>query len=50
MAQPAGEAQSDALRLDFEHRLKLEFHGRVFVGFPGPNLTRRLSRERGKRP
>ena len=27
MAQPAGEAQSDALRLDFDHRLKLEFHG-----------------------
>src|SRR5882672_11122804 len=27
MAQPAGEAESDALRLDFDHRLKLEFHG-----------------------
>lgn len=27
MAQPAGEAQSDALRLDFDHRLKFEFHG-----------------------
>ena len=27
MAQPAGEAQSDALRLDFDRRLKLEFHG-----------------------
>ena len=27
MAQPAGDAQSDALRLDFDHRLKLEFHG-----------------------
>ena len=27
MVQPAGEAQSDALRLDFDHRLKLEFHG-----------------------
>jgi hypothetical protein len=26
-AQPAGEAQSDALRLDFDRRLKLEFHG-----------------------
>ena len=27
MAQPAGEAESDALRLDFNRRLKLEFHG-----------------------
>jgi hypothetical protein len=27
MVQPAGEAQSDALRLDFDRRLKLEFHG-----------------------
>jgi hypothetical protein len=27
MVRPAGEAQSDALRLDFERRLKLEFHG-----------------------
>lgn len=27
MVQPAGEAKSDALRLDFDHRLKLEFHG-----------------------
>ena len=27
MTQPAGEAESDALRLDFNRRLKLEFHG-----------------------
>jgi hypothetical protein len=27
IAQPAGEAQSDALPLDFDHRFKLEFHG-----------------------
>src|SRR5512139_1262844 len=27
MAQPAGEAESGALRLDFDRRLKLEFHG-----------------------
>jgi hypothetical protein len=27
MAQPAGEAESDALRLDFDRSLKLEFHG-----------------------
>jgi hypothetical protein len=27
IAQPAGEAESDALRLDFDRRLKLEFHG-----------------------
>ena len=27
MAQPAGEAESDALRFDFGRRLKLEYHG-----------------------
>jgi len=27
MVQPAGEAQYDVLRLDFDRRLKLEFHG-----------------------
>lgn len=27
MVQAAGEAQSDALRLDFDRRLKFEFHG-----------------------
>ena len=27
MAGPAGESDSDALRLDFDHRLKLKFHG-----------------------
>ena len=27
MAQSAGEAEFDALRLDFDRRLKLEFHG-----------------------
>jgi hypothetical protein len=27
MAQPAGESDSDALRLDFDRRLKVEFHG-----------------------
>ncbi len=27
MAQPAGEAESNALRLDFDRRLKPEFHG-----------------------
>jgi Transposase DDE domain group 1 len=27
MAQPAGEAESDALWLDFDRRLKLKFHG-----------------------
>ncbi len=27
MAQPAGEAESEALGLDFDHRLKLEFCG-----------------------
>jgi hypothetical protein len=27
MTQPAGEAEFDVLRLDFDRRLKLEFHG-----------------------
>src|SRR5271156_5918193 len=27
MAHPTGESEPDALRLDFDHRLKLEFHG-----------------------
>jgi hypothetical protein len=27
LARPGGEAESDALRLNFNHRLKLEFHG-----------------------
>ena len=27
MAHPAGESDSDALRFDFNRRLKLEFHG-----------------------
>ena len=27
MAHPAGESESDAPRLDFDRRLKLEFHG-----------------------
>jgi hypothetical protein len=27
MAHPAGESEADALQLDFDRRLKLEFHG-----------------------
>ena len=27
MAHPAGEVESDAPRLDYDRRLKLEFHG-----------------------
>ena len=27
MAHPTGESKSGALRLDFDRRLKLEFHG-----------------------
>ena len=27
MAHPKGESESDTLRLDFDQRLKLEFHG-----------------------
>ena len=43
MAQPAGEAESDALRLDFDHRLKLEFHGSSVTsdaGLAGLSRTR----------
>jgi hypothetical protein len=29
MAHPTGESKSNALRLDFDRRLKLEFHGYV---------------------
>ncbi len=27
MAYPMGESKRDGLRVDFDHRLKLEFHG-----------------------
>ena len=35
MAHPAGEAESDALRLDFDRRLVLQFHGSVVTSDAG---------------
>jgi len=37
-----GETRTDALRLDCDHRLKLEFHGtKVHLGLPGRMARRR---------
>jgi len=35
MAHPAGEAQSNPLELDFNRRLKLEFHGSSVTSHAG---------------
>ena len=35
MAQPAGEAESDAFRLDFDRRLKLQFQGSSVISDAG---------------
>ncbi len=32
---PMGEARKDALRLDFDHKLKLTFHGTKVTGDAG---------------
>ena len=42
MVQPAGEARSDVLRLDFDRRLELEFHGSSVAADAGPLACRVL--------
>ena len=42
MVDPAGEAESDALRLDFERRLVLQFHGSVVTSDAGLLAYREL--------
>ena len=51
---PMGETRKDALRLDFNGRLKLDFHGksltlRCCFGIMGLGLNRRFSRRVSKR-
>ena len=39
---PMGEARKDALKLDFDHRLKLEFHGTKVTSDADTNDAERL--------
>src|SRR5262249_23372088 len=42
MANPTGESGSDAVRLDFDRRLMLQFRGSVFPCVPGLRAYREL--------